>query len=118
MVTVRATVSFNTVYAAYQHERTDLTHKHGHGKYLEGPLKTYAPALQEFLAAKMREALASTGKLQSAESVAKVIDRAMEDAIGAFAEIVLGEAQREAPLREGTLRASGQVETGRVRAVG
>jgi hypothetical protein len=114
----RATISFNTPYAAYQHERTDLHHpRGGKAKYLEGPLKQFAPQMAPYIAARVRAKLA-TERPSSAEAAAEIIAREIEDAIGAFAEIVLGAAQQEAPIEEGTLRASGQVETERLHGVG
>lgn len=118
MGTVRAVISFNTPYAAVQHERTDYEHpRGGNAKYLEGPLKRYAPEMAPFVAARIRMALEEANPRSMAE-FAEVYERAAEDAIGAFAEIVLGSAQQEAPIEEGTLRASGEVETGKVREVG
>ena len=118
MPTARARISFNTPYAAIQHERVDFQHDVGKAKYLEGPLKQFAPLLEEFLAVRMRASLAKAGALQSAASIARMMERDLENAIGEFAEIVLGQAISEAPLEEGTLRASGEVETGMVRGVG
>lgn len=119
MTTVRAEISFNTVYAAYQHERTDLRHpRGGNAKYLEGPVKQYAPELAPFVAARIRAAMKGTGLIRSASDVFKLQVDAAENAIGAFAEVVAGEAQRQAPIREGILRASAEVSTGRVRAPG
>lgn len=118
MATARARITFNTVYAAVQHERTDYQHDVGKAKYLEGPLKQYAALLAPYVAERVRLSLARVGRLQSAESAARMIERELEDAIGAFAEIILGAAQMEAPLEEGTLRASGEVETGMVRGIG
>lgn len=119
MVIVRAMISFNTPYAAYQHERTDLEHpRGGKAKYLEGPLTEHAPELAAFVAARVRAAIAGAGVLRSAAALAKIQADAAEDAIGAFAEIVAGQAQLEAPVLEGILRASAEVSTGRVRQAG
>lgn len=53
-----AEVSFNTVYAAYQHEREDLKHpKGGQAKYLESVLLERGPRYGAILAAAMRKAL-------------------------------------------------------------
>lgn len=118
MATVRSTISFNTPYAAVQHERTDFHHpRGGKAKYLEGPLKEMAPEMAPFVAARIRAALEEEQPRTMAEFRA-VYEHAAEDAIDAFAEIVLGVAQGEAPIEEGTLRASGEVETERLRAVG
>jgi bacteriophage HK97-gp10 putative tail-component len=119
MVIVRAQVSFNTVYAAYQHERTDLEHpRGGKAKYLEGALLTHAPEFAEFVAARVRAAVKGAGLIRSAADLAKIQVDAAEEAVGAFAEIVAGEAQRDAPVLKGVLRASAEVTTGRVRAPG
>lgn len=119
MPTARARISFNTVYAEVQHERTDYEHpKGGKAKYLEGPLKQYAGLFEEFLAIRLKAAMARAGKFQSAASVARMLEGELEDAVGAFAEIILGVAALEAPIDEGILRGSGEVETGMVHAVG
>ena len=119
MVIVRAVISFNTAYAAYQHERTDLEHpRGGKAKYLEGPLTEHAPEMAAFIGARVRAALKAAGPLRSAAALAKIQADAAEDAIGAFAEIVAGVAQTEAPVLEGILRASAEVSTGRVREAG
>jgi hypothetical protein len=116
---VRGEISFNTVYAAYQHEHTELKHpRGGNAKYLEAPLKQYAPELAPFIAARVRAAIKAAGALWSAAAIARIQADAAEDAIGAFAEIVAGEAQRQAPILEGILRGSVEVSTGRVRELG
>lgn len=52
---VMAEVSFNTVYAAAQHEGLDYDHPKGGGpKYLEGPLGEFAPRLMALIAAGQR----------------------------------------------------------------
>lgn len=49
---LEVTVAFNTVYAAYQHERTDLHHPlGGKAKYLEANLAEMAPRYEAALAA-------------------------------------------------------------------
>ena len=54
-VTVYAEVSFNTVYAAAQHEGLDYDHpKGGEAKYLERPLTELAPRLTALIAAGQR----------------------------------------------------------------
>ena len=53
-----ATVSFNTVYAAVQHEGTNFRHpRGGKAKYLEDPLKQYAPEMRRRLNRAYRAAL-------------------------------------------------------------
>lgn len=53
-----AAVSYDTVYARYQHERLDLRHAPGRtAKYLEGPLNAERDTVAEILAAALREAL-------------------------------------------------------------
>lgn len=53
-----ATVSFNTVYAARQHEELDWQHpKGGQAKYLESVLLERAPRYAAILEAAMRKAL-------------------------------------------------------------
>ena len=109
---VRADVSFNTVYAAAQHEHTEWAHDIGKAKYLEGPLKEAAPEFAPYVAARIRGVIESADAANAVEA-ARLIRDATEEAVGAFAEIVLGMAQSEAPLDEGTLRGSGEVKTGR-----
>lgn len=109
---VRAEISFNTVYAAAQHEHTEWHHDIGKSKYLEGPLKQFAPDFTPFIAARVK-AEVEAADVDSAVAAARLIRDAAEEAVGAFAEIVLGAAQSEAPLDEGTLRGSGEVSTGR-----
>lgn len=51
-------ISYNTPYAAVQHERRDFNHpKKGKAKYLEDPLRQMAPKVRKRLARAMREAL-------------------------------------------------------------
>ena len=51
-ITVTAEVSFNTVYAARQHEELDWRHPKGvQAKYLEQPLGELAPRLEAMIAA-------------------------------------------------------------------
>jgi hypothetical protein len=51
-VSLDAEVSFNTVYAARQHEELDWTHpKGGEAKYLEGPLRANAGRYTRVIAA-------------------------------------------------------------------
>lgn len=53
-----ATVSFNTVYAARQHEETDWEHPlGGQAKYLEQPLREKAPRYERVIAAAVDRAL-------------------------------------------------------------
>ncbi|MEV4053037.1 hypothetical protein AB0J55_17780 [Amycolatopsis sp. NPDC049688] len=53
-----AAVSYDTVYARYQHERLDLRHANGRtAKYLEGPLNAEQATVAEILAAELRKAL-------------------------------------------------------------
>lgn len=55
---VVATVSFNEVYAARQHEETEWVHpKAGEAKYLEGPLRERAARYDAVVAAAIRRAL-------------------------------------------------------------
>ena len=50
-----AAVSYDTVYAVYQHERMDLRHAPGRtAKYLERALLDEGPAAQEIIAAQIR----------------------------------------------------------------
>lgn len=52
------TVSFNTPYAARQHE--ELTWEHprgGQAKYLEAPLKSNMPTIEEHIAKRVKEAV-------------------------------------------------------------
>lgn len=117
MGTTRASaeISFNTAYAEYQHEHTELHHPEGgKSKYLEGPIKQYSGAMEPYIAERIKKKLEEE-RPDSAEAVATLIESEMEDAIGAFAEIVGGAAVKEAPLREGTLRGSMEVYTDRGR---
>jgi hypothetical protein len=51
-------VSFNTPYAAVQHERTDYEHpRGGQAKYLEEPLKELAPRYERVLGEAIRREL-------------------------------------------------------------
>lgn len=53
-----ATVSYNTPYARYQHERLDLRHKPGRrAKWLEKTLQEEANAVRRFLEREIRNAL-------------------------------------------------------------
>lgn len=55
---VEAIVSFNTVYAARQHEETEWQHPlGGEAKYLEGPLRERAPRYNRVIAAAAARAL-------------------------------------------------------------
>lgn len=119
MLVVRAEVSFNTPYAAYQHERTDLDHpRGGEAKYLERALLQHADEFSAFVAARVKAAMKGAGLVRSAAAIAKIQRDAAEDAVGAFAEIIAGEAQRNAPILEGILRASAEVSTGKLGVVG
>lgn len=52
-------VSYDTVYAVYQHERLDLRHAQGRtAKYVEEPLLEEHETLQGIIAAQIRRALA------------------------------------------------------------
>lgn len=116
MVIVRAEISFNTPYAAYQHERLDLEHpRGGEAKYLEHALLSHAGEFAPFVAARVKAATKAAGLIRSAAAIAKLQRDAAEAAVGAFAQIVAGDAQRHAPVLEGILRASAEVSTGRVR---
>jgi hypothetical protein len=118
IVTVRAEISFNTVYAAYQHEHVELHHpRGGNAKYLEGPVKQYSGMMAEYISARVRTAL-STGRPRDGEGAAEMIARETEEAVGAFAEIVGGQAVAEAPIKEGTLRGSMEVHTERAHELG
>lgn len=56
---VTLTVTFDEVYARYQHERRDLNHpRGGKAKYLEDPLKRNALRYVQLLAAAQRRAVA------------------------------------------------------------
>lgn len=112
MILVRATISFNTVYAAYQHEHLELHHDIGKAKYLEHPVLQYGPAMPPYLAMRMRAALEASDATD-AIGAHRILREAAEDAIGSFAEVVLGVAQNEAPIDEAILRGSGEVATGR-----
>lgn len=53
-----AAVSYDTVYAKYQHERLDLRHAQGRtAKYLEGPLNEEVATVEAIIAAEIRAAL-------------------------------------------------------------
>jgi len=52
-----ASISYNTVYARYQHERLDLRHEHGQAKYLEQPMITEEPKVLEIIAEHLRRML-------------------------------------------------------------
>lgn len=55
---ITATISFNTPYAAIQHEDTSFRHpRGGKAKYLEDPLKAEAPKMRSRLNAAFRRAL-------------------------------------------------------------
>lgn len=55
---VIGTVSFNTIYAARQHEELDWRHpKGGQAKYLEGPLLDRLPRYEAIIAASARKAM-------------------------------------------------------------
>ena len=63
--TLKASISFNTPYAAKQHEDASLTHngvgfygrqRQGKAKYLEDPVKQYYPKVKQRLADAMRRA--------------------------------------------------------------
>jgi hypothetical protein len=54
-----AAVSYDTVYAVYQHERLDLRHAPGRtAKYLEVPLNASRETVAAIIAAQIRRALA------------------------------------------------------------
>jgi hypothetical protein len=46
-------ISFNTPYAARQHEETEWQHEHGEAKYLENAIKALAPKWPAFLASRL-----------------------------------------------------------------
>ena len=55
-----AEISYNTPYAAYQHEGVDLVHPNGgKAKYLEDPLRASAPKVIEALARAAKKGLHS-----------------------------------------------------------
>jgi hypothetical protein len=55
-----AAVSYDTVYAVYQHERLDLRHANGRtAKYLEGPANAEADTVAEIIAAALRRAMST-----------------------------------------------------------
>lgn len=53
----QASISYNTPYARYQHERLDLRHEHGQPKFLEQPLATEAGTVMKLIAQSIRDAL-------------------------------------------------------------
>ena len=54
----KAVVGYNTPYAVYQHERTDLYHPNGRSaKYLERPLREKRQQIIEYLRRRLREAV-------------------------------------------------------------
>ena len=55
---LRAAVSFDTVYAVYQHEGLDYQHPRGRqAKYLETPLKSERPKVLDLIAREIKRAL-------------------------------------------------------------
>lgn len=52
-----ATVSYDTVYAARQHEELDWRHDDGQAKYLEGPLLENESKYQQAIAARLGQGL-------------------------------------------------------------
>ncbi len=50
-------VTFDTPYAARQHEELDWKHKEGRARYLAGPLEENAPELGAIIATEIRRAL-------------------------------------------------------------
>jgi hypothetical protein len=55
---MKAAVSYDTVYAVYQHERLDLKHAPGRtAKYLEDPINEEVDTVREIVAAAVRRAL-------------------------------------------------------------
>lgn len=46
-------ISFNTPYAARQHEEMEWQHEHGEAKYLENALKALSPKWPAFLASRL-----------------------------------------------------------------
>jgi hypothetical protein len=113
MVILRAEISFNTVYAAAQHEHTEYMHDIGKAKYLEGPLLQYAPEMEAYLGARVKAAIETAPDGMSATGAMLRIRGAAEDALASFAEVIKGAAIDETPLEEGTLRGSAQVATGK-----
>jgi hypothetical protein len=101
---IEGIAGFNTPYALAQHERLDFNHpKGGKAKYLEDPLKQNADRYGDHLAGRMREAVGVVGPVNAGEAVTAGAIRGMTE----VTEDLLGRAMREAPLDEGTLRASG-----------
>ena len=52
----RVALSFNTIYASLQHERTDWHHEDGESKYLESAMNESRNEVRERVAARIREA--------------------------------------------------------------
>lgn len=52
-----ASITYDGPYARYQHERLDLHHEHGQGKYLEQPLATEAGTAIRIVANRIERAL-------------------------------------------------------------
>lgn len=118
ITTIGSEISFNTVYAEYQHEHVELHHpRGGHAKYLEAAVKQYSGLFEEYVGTRVKKAL-ETGRPRSGETAAEMIARETEDAVGAFAEIVGGAAAKGAPVDEGTLRGSLEVYTEREHELG
>jgi hypothetical protein len=106
---IKGIAGFNTPYALAQHERLDYRHpKGGKAKYLEDPLKQNAKRYADRMGIQMKRAIAgpaiagASGHVLAAAVLAGAVD-GMIDAT----EDLLGRAMREAPIDEGTLRASG-----------
>jgi len=98
-------VGFNTPYALAQHERFDYNHpKGGKWKYLEDPLKQNAKRYGQQISNRIKQAVAR--KAWRGGITAAVVSGAVEG-MTEVVEDLLGRAMREAPLDEGTLRASG-----------
>lgn len=85
-------VTFDQVYARYQHEVLELQHPHGGGpKYLENTLKEKYERYYRALAD-------------------SVLDGTLDKTMIEVAEDLAGESARRAPIEKGTLRASASPE--------
>jgi hypothetical protein len=98
-------VGFNTPYALAQHERLDFHHpKGGKAKYLEDPLKENVRRYGQHINKRLKTAVA--GKAWRGGLAAAIVDGCTQ-AMTEIVEDLLSRAQREAPIDEGTLRATG-----------
>jgi hypothetical protein len=106
---IKGIAGFNTPYALAQHERLDYHHpKGGKAKYLEGPLKENVGRYASRMGLRMKRAIVGPAIAGAGGHVlaAAVLEGAIDGMIEAT-EDLLGRAMREAPIDEGTLRASG-----------